>query len=232
MMNKKLNKELTKNNETLKNIKIPLPPKDIQEKIVSEIEVLEKKEQEKKEKVEILKSVIEKIVWWIEWEKVILSNYLQEIDWNSTKIKKSDITTKWKYPVITQERENFISWYSDNENIITDLPLILFWDHSCTFKYIDFPFLRWADWIVLLKIKSEFDTKFLYYVIKNIEIENSGKYERHFKYLKNIKIPLPSFETQKKIVSQIEKIESEIGVLENDLKSIPDKKAEVLKKYL
>lgn len=47
-----------------------------------------------------------------------------------------------------------------------------------------------------------------------------------------IKIPLPSLETQKQIVSQIEKIENEIAVLEKDLKLIPEKKKEVLKKYL
>jgi len=50
--------------------------------------------------------------------------------------------------------------------------------------------------------------------------------------LKEIKIPLPSLETQKQIVSEIEKFESEIEKLENDLKQIPEKKKEVLRKYL
>ena len=50
--------------------------------------------------------------------------------------------------------------------------------------------------------------------------------------LNNIVIPLPPLGAQQKIVSQIEKIESEIGILESDLKAIPKKKQEVLNKYL
>jgi len=45
--------------------------------------------------------------------------------------------------------------------------------------------------------------------------------------LKNIKIPLPPLETQKQIVSQIEKIENGIEILENELKQIPYKKKEI-----
>ena len=44
--------------DDLSNVKIPLPPKDIQEKIVAEIEVLEEKEKKAKEEVEGLKNEI------------------------------------------------------------------------------------------------------------------------------------------------------------------------------
>ena len=138
-------------------------------------------------------------------------NLLMSIDGNTTKIEKNEIKEEGKYPVITQETENFISGYTDNENAITDLPLIVFGDHSCTLKYVDFPFVRGADGTQLLKTNQEkVLTKYLYYFLQNIEIENSGKYERHFKYLKERQIPVPeNLDIQRQIVSECEKIDEE-----------------------
>lgn len=138
-------------------------------------------------------------------------NLLMSIDGNTTKIEKNEIKEEGKYPVITQETENFISGYTDSENAITDLPLIVFGDHSCTLKYVDFPFVRGADGTQLLKTNQEkVLTKYLYYFLQNIEIENSGKYERHFKYLKERQIPVPEdLDIQQQIVSECEKIDEE-----------------------
>lgn len=135
---------------------------------------------------------------------------LVKIQGNTTKIEKRDILENGKYPVITQETEKFISGYTDNEDVITDLPLIVFGDHSCTFKYIDFPFIRGADGTQLLKFtESELKSKYVFYYLQGIKIENSEKYERHFKYLKNTKIPLPPPEIQEQIIKECQAIDDE-----------------------
>lgn len=153
-------------------------------------------------------------------------NLLMSIDGNTTKIEKNEIKEEGKYPVITQETENFISGYTDNENAITDLPLIVFGDHSCTLKYVDFPFVRGADGTQLLKTNQEkVLTKYLYYFLQNIEIENSGKYERHFKYLKERQIPVPeNLDIQRQIVSECEKVDEEY---DNAQKQIEESKNEI-----
>lgn len=153
-------------------------------------------------------------------------NLLMSIDGNTTKIEKNEIKEEGKYPVITQETENFISGYTDNENAITDLPLIVFGDHSCTLKYVDIPFVRGADGTQLLKTNQEkVLTKYLYYFLQNIEIENSGKYERHFKYLKERQIPVPgNLDIQRQIVSECEKIDEEYS---NAQKQIEKSKNEI-----
>ena len=56
--------------------------------------------------------------------------------------------------MVTQEQGSLISGYTNNKNSITDLPIIVFGDHSCTFKFIDFPFVRGADGTQLLKINT------------------------------------------------------------------------------
>lgn len=75
----------------------------------------------------------------------ILSDLLVKINGNQTKIREKDILLEGKTPVITQESEKVISGFSNIDKYITDLPLIVFGDHSCAFKYVDFPFIRGAD---------------------------------------------------------------------------------------
>ena len=152
---------------------------------------------------------------------------LKPIIGNQTKIKESKINPSGKYPVITQEKDKIISGYTDNENIIDDLPLIVFGDHSCTVKYIDFPFIRGADGTQLLKVnQKDIITKYLFYVLQDTNIENSDRYERHYKYLKNIKIPLPPMDVQQQIVAECEKVDEEYNTVQ---KTIEENKRKIEK---
>ena len=139
-----------------------------------------------------------------------LEQLLLPIDGSLTKISKEEILSEGEFPVITQEADNLISGYTNINEPITDLPLIVFGDHSCTFKYADFKFVRGADGTQLIKVnEEEILTKYLYHFLLTIKIENSEKYERHFKYLKNIQIPLPSITQQQKIETECQKIDDE-----------------------
>lgn len=156
-------------------------------------------------------SVKKKVKIESKWEQVLFSNALKSINGNTTKIEKFNIKEEGKYPVITQEKEKLISGFTNDENKITDLPLILFGDHSCSFKYLDFEFFRGSDGTVLLKPNEKFLPKYFYNVLNVLLIElieNKEKYERHYKYLQNLYIPLPPIDIQQKIVSEIEVLEA------------------------
>ena len=138
-----------------------------------------------------------------------LHSLLLPIEGRQTKIPKESIKETGKIPVITQEVDKFISGFTDGVEPITDLPLIVFGDHSCSFKYVDFQFVRGADGTQLIKTNNEVNIKFVYEYLKSIDIENSYKYERHFKYLKNTLIPLPPLDIQQKIVDECKKVDEE-----------------------
>ena len=144
------------------------------------------------------------------YEQILFTNAIQGITGSTQKIEKYNIKPIGKFPVITQEKERLIAGYSDSNDPITDTPIILFGDHSCTLKYIDFDFLRGADGTVLLKPHNEFNPKYFYNVLQYLLldlIENKNKYERHYKYLQKLYIPLPPKEIQEKIVAEIEVLE-------------------------
>ena len=144
------------------------------------------------------------------WERKTVYNLLREIDGHATQIQENEILEEGETAVVTQEQDLLISGYTDEEEVITDLPLIVFGDHSCTFKYIDFPFIRGADGTQLLKVdKNEFIPKCFYYLVQLVEIPNRDRYERHFKYLKNLEIPLPPLEIQQQIVNECDAVDQE-----------------------
>jgi len=142
------------------------------------------------------------------WGLVKLGNCLSDIIGSKEKIEQNEIEITGKIPVVSQESNKLISGYT-NKNIepITDLPLIIFGDHTCNFKYIDFKFVRGADGVVLLKPKNDFIPKYLYYFLKTLKIEDAHKYSRHYKHLRENSIPLPPKDIQQKIINEIEKIE-------------------------
>lgn len=67
----------------------------------------------------------------------------------------------------------------------------------------------------------------MYYVLQNIQIENYGKYERHFKYLKTNKIPLPPLAIQRQIVSECEKIDEEYNTSRMSIEEYKKKIAQI-----
>ena len=198
------------------NLPIPLPPMEVQREVVRECAHIDGERQEALREVMRCKEGIAALFATIgtsgQYPTVRLESLLESITGNITKIDKSAILEEGKYPVVTQESGRLVSGYSDNEDVITDVPLIVFGDHSCTFKYVDFPFLRGADGTQLLKIsKNQADIKFIYYYLSTVKIENSGKYERHFKYLKSLPIPLPPLAVQRALVEQAAELEALIA---------------------
>lgn len=157
-----------------------------------------------------------------------IEKLLNKVKGNKTKIPQNEIMENGKIPVVSQNRNGIIEGYTDYEEVITDLPLIVFGDHSCAIKYIDFPFVRGADGTQLIKVNEEkIKSQYLYYYLNSIQIENADKYERHFKYLKTTLVPIPPISVQNKIIdkciavdAEIKKANEKIGDLEEKINAL------------
>lgn len=139
------------------------------------------------------------------------------------KIKRSEYMGYFEGAVpVVDQGEGLVGGYTDDTDALVreSDPVVVFGDHTCRFKYIDFPFSAGADGTQIFKGVEGVRTRYLYYACLVIGVDLYG-YQRHFKHLKASLIPLHEESTQLKIVQTlsayddlIENNKRRIGILE------------------
>lgn len=115
------------------------------------------------------------------------------------KIKSNDYLTDGIYPIIDQGQD-FIGGYTNNEDVFPKDEYIIFGDHTCVVKFVDFSFAQGADGVKVLKVNSPtILPKYLFYCMANIKMDSS--YARHWSKMKAIKIPVPHTDIQREIIN-------------------------------
>ncbi|MFK7002643.1 MULTISPECIES: restriction endonuclease subunit S [Flavobacterium] len=226
------------NAEKIKEFQIPLPPLDIQQKIVSEIEVLEVKEKKAKDEVEKLKLQSDEIFETINSSTKFL---LEDISENLDSVRKpvtKGFRKKGQIPYYGAS--GIVDYVSD---YILDDYVLLISEDGANLKARTSPIAFTASgkiWVNnhahILKFKEKATHKIVEIYLNKTDISEyitgQAQPKLNQQNLNNIKIPLPTISEQQKIVSEIEKIEAKIKVLETEIAEIPKQKEAVLKKHL
>lgn len=139
-----------------------------------------------------------------------------------TKIKTDEYCKSGKH-IIVDQSQNAIAGFTDlDSGLFTDVPAIIFGDHTRVIKYVDEPFFLGADGTKILRSNiCNANYKYLYYALKNARIPNTG-YNRHFKWLKEIEIQYPDEKTQNNIVSLLDKVLYVINLRKDELQKLDD----------
>lgn len=114
------------------------------------------------------------------------------------KVKSNDYLSTGRYPVIDQGKK-FIGGYTDEDGAFADGCYIIFGDHTCVVKYIDFPFVQGADGVKVLSANEKsILPRYLYYCMDRITLPEG--YARHWSKMKTQEIPVPPLPVQQEIV--------------------------------
>ncbi|MDR1198038.1 MAG: restriction endonuclease subunit S [Prevotellaceae bacterium] len=223
----------------INNVKIPLPPLSIQQQIVSEIEVLEKKEAAAKGKIEKDKERIEQLftdAYNIADKTYRLSNDIFDISIGK-RVIEVDLNEKGTIPVYSANV--FMPFGYIDKLLIDDfsVPSVLWGidgDWQVNYMPTDKTFYP-TDHCGVLRIKTnEILPKYLAWVLNKVGIEQ--KFSRTLRAsidrIKGLSIKVPPLPEQQKIVAEIEKIEAEIAKSQKIVDEMPALKNEILKKYL
>lgn len=127
----------------------------------------------------------------------------------SEKLKTTDYLQSGKFPVVDQGQD-FIAGYTNNLSAVISetYPIIVFGDHTRSLKLINFPFARGADGTqLLISNKKEMPQHLFYQSLKYLDLSNQH-YARHFKFLKESVILIPTEEIAIKYESIADKIYS------------------------
>ena len=146
----------------------------------------------------------------------------EDVTKQGTKIPTNLYLENGLYPIIDQGQSEIAGYTNQTEGLFTDIPAIIFGDHTRIIKYVDTPCFLGADGVKLLKTKdNNANYKYLYYALCHADIPNTG-YNRHFKWLKEIEIPECSTEEQNGIVAQLEKIDTLISLRKQQLAKLDE----------
>ena len=206
----------------VKNVDIPIPPLAEQKRIVAKIDAAFEKidalkanaEKNLANAKELFQSALDEAMR-PKWVEKRLGEVCDTITAKGHQIQQKEIVESGKYPVVSQS-EQFIEGYTDFNEPVKSVPVILFGDHTCCSKYIDFPFVVGADGTKLLKVNQGY-AKYFYYVILKIGISLvDGKYRRHFKDLKKAGVHLPPIDEQQRLAKQLDSLSQKTETLQQN----------------
>lgn len=213
------------NKDNCNSIPIPLPKVKEQEKIAEILstwdEAIIKQEQLIGQKQIFKKGIMQQIFNqkirfkddngndYPAWQSFEFEDIFMRIPSKKHQINSANYKKHGKYPVIDQGKKLIIAYSDNEEKIYKNSSIIVFGDHTRELKYVDFDFIVGADGTQLIKAKCNFDNKFLYYQLLTKTIPNTG-YNRHFKFLLEMVLEVPSNEEQNKIADFITSIDDQI----------------------
>lgn len=223
-----------------RKIKIPLPPKEVQQQIIDDIEVLETKTNQLVQEIDLLKFKIEKM-FINSISDVNTTVKLSDTDIFDISIGKrvlrADVHTNGNIPVYSANVFEPFGYIEKHLLTNYDVPSVLWGidgDWMVNYYPKDQAFYP-TDHCGVLRVKNnKINERLLVYILnqEGINLRFSRTKRASIDRIKNIKIPLPSMKQQEEIISQIEIIEDKIQKKEKELQSIPSKKEEILNKYL
>lgn len=128
------------------------------------------------------------------------------------KTKQKQYEVDGELPIIDQGKK-LIGGYSNDKTmkLECELPVIIFGDHTCAVKYINFPFGAGADGIKVLEPKKTVLPKYLYYGTQYLTLRFPDKgYARHYQHIEKMNLTIPPLPEQERIVTHIEELFSEL----------------------
>ena len=125
------------------------------------------------------------------WEVTNIGSILDKV-FITPRLSTDEYLPSGTYPIIDQATDVYYAGFTEREEaVVNQYPAVVFGDHSCAVKYVNFPFVRGADGTqVILSKDSNIPIEYLYYAMKCVKI---GKgYARHFSFLKEQPVIVPS----------------------------------------
>ena len=195
------------------------PPKETREHIVSILSRYDSLIENYQKQIKLLEEAAQRLYkeWFVDlhfpghentkivdgvpkgWEKKKVGDLIAKSQ-RTKQVSANDYLKTGNIPVIDQGKNYIAGYTNDNECIVNvTTPYIVFGDHTRVLKYIPFSFAKGADGtqLIMSNNMNRMPQSLLYNSLINIDLSNYS-YARHFKYLKEEEIIVPTTDVSMK----------------------------------
>ena len=210
----------------LSTILFPCPPIEIQNKIVTILSRYDSLIENYQKQIKLLEESAQRLYkeWFVDlhfpghentkivdgvpegWEKKKVGDLISKV-LRTKQVSANNYLNSGCIPVIDQSRNYIAGYTNDIESLVeVNIPYIVFGDHTRVLKYVPFSFAKGADGTQLIMSNDleRMPQSLFYNSLIEIDLSNYS-YARHFKYLKEESIIVPSKDIAQrydKVVSQ------------------------------
>ncbi len=152
------------------------------------------------------------------WELMTFDGVLLRVNAKGHQILASDYQVTGQCPVVDQGKEHVVG-FSDRHEKRFQCPeggVIVFGDHTCIVKFVDFDFLVGAEGTQILEARSGQCARYHAFQLQHRGIPPTG-YNRHFKHLKERDFVVPPLAEQTAITVILSDMDAEIASLDSEL---------------
>lgn len=150
-----------------------------------------------------------------EWRNQPFDAVLERINVKRNQIQASEYQNVGTLPVVDQGQTTPVA-YSDAVDARFKCPtegVLIFGDHTCITKFVNFDFVVGADGVQVLVARQGQNTRFHAYQLELNGIESTG-YNRHFKFLLERSFLCPAIDEQTAIAQVLSDMDAEISALD------------------
>ena len=217
-------------NEDLLGLEVKLPSIEIQKQIADILSAYDDLIENNQKQIKLLEEATQRLYkeWFVDlrfpghentkivdgvpegWIKEKIGKIIKKVH-RTKQIVGSEYKDEGSIPIVDQSRA-FVAGYTNDLEARVDfgIPIIVFGDHTRIVKLIQFPFAKGADGTQLIISDClEMPQRLLYCSIMNVDLSNYH-YARHFKYLKEEKIMIPTVKVANEFENNVTGIFSKI----------------------
>ena len=167
------------------------------------------------------------------WEKKKVGEVIAKVP-RSKQIPTKDYKNEGAIPIIDQSRD-YIAGYTDDieSRVESNEPYIVFGDHTRILKYVPFPFAKGADGTQLI-MSNNLDLMpqcLLFTSLVSVDLSNYS-YARHFKYLKEEEILVPTASIANAFSKHVAKWYAKIQLNREQLRLLSEARDRLLPKLM
>jgi type I restriction enzyme S subunit len=150
-----------------------------------------------------------------EWEVASFESVFSNVNAKQHQVQTTEYQASGCSPIVDQGKRPVVG-FSDREDKRFHCPkggVVIFGDHTCIVKFVDFDFVVGADGTQILATKPGHCARFYAFQLQGRGIPTTG-YNRHFKFLKERSFVSPPLPEQTAIAEVLSDIDAELGALE------------------